>query len=119
MQTIALKDDRVYDIIYYAEPERYNNYLPTIEKMIDSIEFVEFVPYENLTSYEVKINHPSNWQLEEVDENNLWISSPYEDEKDPFSEYLDIFSYFNTENETLDNIVQVDIDYNSANRYKL
>ena len=94
METIALNDNRIYDIVYYAKPERYNNYLPTIEKIINSTEFVEFVPYENLTSYELKINYPSTWELEELDEYNFWISSPFEDETDSFTEYLDIFQLF-------------------------
>ena len=115
METIALKDGKVYDMVYYAKPERYNNYLPTIENIINSTEFVEFVPYENLTSYELKINYPSNWELEELDEYNFWISSPFEDETDSFTENLDIFSYFNTENETLDNIVRENINYNKVN----
>ena len=51
METIALKDGKVYDMVYYAKPERYNNYLPTIQKMIDSIEFVDFIPYINPIPY--------------------------------------------------------------------
>jgi hypothetical protein len=36
MQIFAIKDDKVYSILYSSEKTRYSTYLPTIEKMINS-----------------------------------------------------------------------------------
>jgi len=38
MQIFAIKDDKVYSILYSSEKTRYSTYLPTIEKMINSFE---------------------------------------------------------------------------------
>jgi hypothetical protein len=38
MQIVALKDDKVYTILYSSEKTRYSTYLPIIEKMINSFE---------------------------------------------------------------------------------
>lgn len=38
MQIVAMKDDKVYTILYSSEKTRYSTYLPIIEKMIDSFE---------------------------------------------------------------------------------
>jgi eukaryotic-like serine/threonine-protein kinase len=36
MQVVSIKEDKVYLITYTAEASRYDRYLPTIQKMIDS-----------------------------------------------------------------------------------
>jgi len=36
MQVLSIKEDKVYLITYTAEASRYDRYLPTIQKMIDS-----------------------------------------------------------------------------------
>ena len=38
MQIVAMKEDKVYTILYSSEKTRYSTYLPIIEKMIDSFE---------------------------------------------------------------------------------
>jgi hypothetical protein len=38
MQIFAIKDDKVYTILYSAERTRYSTFLPIIEEMIDSFE---------------------------------------------------------------------------------
>ena len=38
MQILAIKEDKVYSILYSSEKTRYSTYLPIIEKMIDSFE---------------------------------------------------------------------------------
>ncbi len=38
MQIVAMKDDKVYTILYSSEKTRYSTYLPIIEKMINSFE---------------------------------------------------------------------------------
>lgn len=41
MQIWTLNGDKAYLITYKAEPGQYSNYLPTIEKMVDSIQFIK------------------------------------------------------------------------------
>jgi serine/threonine protein kinase len=41
MQTWSVNGDRAYVITYTAVPESYDNYLPTVEKMIKSFETIE------------------------------------------------------------------------------
>ncbi|MCY1154026.1 MAG: serine/threonine protein kinase, partial [Nitrososphaera sp.] len=38
MQILAIKEDKVYSILYSSEKTRYSTYLPIIEEMIDSFE---------------------------------------------------------------------------------
>src|SRR5919106_1837594 len=38
MQILAIKEDKVYSILYSSEKTRYSTYLPIIEKMINSFE---------------------------------------------------------------------------------
>jgi PsbP-like protein len=38
MQILAIKEDKVYSILYSSEKTRYSTYLPVIEEMIDSFE---------------------------------------------------------------------------------
>jgi hypothetical protein len=38
MQILAIKEDKVYSILYSSEKTKYSTYLPIIEEMIDSLE---------------------------------------------------------------------------------
>ena len=38
MQTWSIEDSRVYIVTYTAKPDSYDNYLPTVEKMMESFE---------------------------------------------------------------------------------
>ena len=73
------------------------------------------VPYVNPDPYGIDIRYPSNWLVEEINEMNLRITSPPDEENDAFNENLGIFVYQNTENKTRDKIVQEGIDYNREN----
>ncbi|HYZ96487.1 MAG TPA: hypothetical protein VE524_07805 [Nitrososphaeraceae archaeon] len=42
MQILSIKDDKIYLLTYSAEKRKYSDYLPTIEKMIDSFEIVTY-----------------------------------------------------------------------------
>ena len=42
MQILSIKDDKIYLLTYSAEKRKYSEYLPTIEKMIDSFEIVTY-----------------------------------------------------------------------------
>jgi serine/threonine-protein kinase len=41
MQIWTLKGDKAYLITYKAEPGKYSKYLPTIQKMVDSFQFIK------------------------------------------------------------------------------
>jgi hypothetical protein len=41
MQVLMIKSDKVYLITYTAEQGKYDTYLPTVQKMIDSFEFIK------------------------------------------------------------------------------
>ena len=41
MQILAMKEDKVYSIIYTSEKSRYSTYLPIIEEMINSFEVAQ------------------------------------------------------------------------------
>ena len=73
------------------------------------------VPYVNPDPYGIDISYPSNWLVEEINEMNLRITSPPDEENDAFNENLGIFVYQNTENKTRDKIVQEGIDYDREN----
>ena len=40
MQIWTLKDDRAYLLTYKAQPEEFSHYLPLVQKMIDSFQFI-------------------------------------------------------------------------------
>ena len=41
MQILAIKEDKVYSLIYNSEKSRYSTYLPIIEEMINSFEVTD------------------------------------------------------------------------------
>jgi serine/threonine-protein kinase len=42
MQILSTQEDKIYLLTYSAEKRKYSDYLPTIEKMIDSFEIVTY-----------------------------------------------------------------------------
>jgi serine/threonine-protein kinase len=42
MQILSIKEDKAYLLTYSAEKRKYADYLPTIEKMIDSFEIATY-----------------------------------------------------------------------------
>jgi hypothetical protein len=93
MEIWTLNGDKAFLIRYIAEAQKYDLYLPTIQKMIDSLDIgTNSMPRNmnytsNFLSYKspalgLKILHPSNWTR--VEENNndnissISFSSPYE-----------------------------------------
>jgi hypothetical protein len=73
MQILILWEYRTYSILYVAEPTKYNDYLPTIKKMINSFEIMvqdnlptkpDFLTYHNST-YGLAIQYPSSWIKDE------------------------------------------------------
>ena len=61
VQKIAIEiNNTVYTITYFAQGARYNNYLPTVERMIDSLKIISMLPHEDF-DIGMKIEYPSNW----------------------------------------------------------
>ena len=58
---MILGDDKIFKIQYFAEASKYNNYLPVVQKMIDSFEFNNpILKYEN-PRLGIKMLYPYNW----------------------------------------------------------
>jgi hypothetical protein len=95
MQTWTVKGNKAYDIIYTALPMKYEEYLPKIERLIDTFEVEsptinssvkdqsnvtgDFLKYE---SSGVKISYPFDWDKEESKNNGVTtivFRSPFED----------------------------------------
>jgi len=58
---LILGDDKIFKIQYFAEASKYNNYLPIVQKMIDSFEFNNpILKYEN-PRLGIKMLYPYNW----------------------------------------------------------
>jgi PsbP-like protein len=73
MRVLTQREDKAYDIVYIAESIKYNDYLPTVEKMISSFKTMsqdnlstkpDFLTYHNST-YGVAIQYPSSWVKDE------------------------------------------------------
>jgi len=63
--TASLIGNKAYQILYYAKPENYSNYLPTIQRMIDSFQILN--PIQNFLTYQnstlgITMQYPSNWK---------------------------------------------------------
>ena len=56
----TIADNKIYSISYFAEPSKFNTNLPTVQKLIESFQIFELVPYENLDKG-VRIQYPSDW----------------------------------------------------------
>jgi hypothetical protein len=77
MQIYIIKGDRVFTIWYLAQATTYDKYLPTIQKMIDSIEITpangKIAKNENLNkTYQnstlgIKIQYAGDWNIKEKD----------------------------------------------------
>jgi hypothetical protein len=99
MQIWTVKGDKAYDITYSGLPSKYNQYLPIIQKMLDSFEITLTSSSESsfdkkysdigdgFLSYEgsgIRIGYPFDWN---VDQNNnteattIQFRSPFEDSK--------------------------------------
>src|SRR5215208_3275106 len=78
IQIWTIKGDKVYYITYRAKLGRYSdNYLQTIQKMIDSFEISDFLLYEN-PALGIKIQYPTDWKkVEQADQYYLEGSIQY------------------------------------------
>lgn len=100
LRVFTLIDGRFYVIIYDAVQGRYQDYLATVELMIDSVEIDssklaqptlggEFLTYHNST-YGVQMDYPDNWLAEPAVEEFSIVTfySPYENDVDALADYM-------------------------------
>ena len=66
-QIITADDDGIYDITYFAESSKFNDYLPTIESMVKSFNISDVENYENF-DMGMRIKHFEYWHIQEDDE---------------------------------------------------
>jgi hypothetical protein len=97
---IMLSGIKKYEITYYiAQGEvKSSNYLPTIQKMIDSFEISigitgsnPFLTFQNNSTLGITIQYPSNWErTEDGNGNSVLFLSPSESKSDKVLESLSI-----------------------------
>jgi hypothetical protein len=131
-QIWTIKGDKVYYITYREESgkqEDSDNYLKTIQKMIDSFQISDFLLYENPT-IGVKMEYPIDWvKIEEEATQYNYLGSnnsqypivvgflpPLQNNSDRFTENLTISVESVTQNTTLDVYTDVTVKlYNATN----
>ena len=97
---VTIKEERAYFLMYIDEPEKYSDYLPAAQKMINSFKIVEskaiasieFLTHEDLITG-ITIKYPDNWEVKEIpSEFDFVISfySPPENNSDIYVEGIDI-----------------------------
>lgn len=64
MKVATIKEGILFVISYFAQENRFDQYLPTIHKMIDSLSIFDLKKYENFDSG-ISITYPSNWTATE------------------------------------------------------
>jgi PsbP-like protein len=107
---IMLSGVKKYEMTYYiAKQSKLSSYLPTIQKMIDSLEINIgitnsskneptsgnfFLTYENNSTLGIKIQYPANWQRIESENNvhGVLFLSPSESNSDKFLESFSVSS---------------------------
>jgi YVTN family beta-propeller protein len=99
-----------YALEYTAKPNRYDSYLPIIQKMIDSFQ-KELLTYEN-PSLGITIGYPPEWGLPSEDSKSVTFSAPVLNTSDTFQENLRITVQPYT-NRALDDFVN-----NDTNSYR-
>jgi YVTN family beta-propeller protein len=115
MNILVIKNNKVYDITYIAQLEKYEKYLPTIQKMIDSFEILplDFLTYEIPGGF--RINYTSDWNPVKDEEDIVRFYSMKSTLFD-WRESLTIsYGDFTGENITLDEAMEIFI--NSFRRY--
>lgn len=103
IQIWTIKGDKVYYLTYRAELGRYSdNYLQTIQKMIDSFVVSDFLLYEN-PALGIKIQYPTDWEQKKAQTNdNITFISPLESNLDTYRDNVIITTNRLLKNITLD-----------------
>jgi hypothetical protein len=122
MQVVTIKGDKVYRFDFYAEAAKYSNYLPIIQKMIDSFKIIDLLPSEkvNLKTYEnstagIRMQYPHEWiSSDQIKNTNKSEISFWPRSENNTRSQVSIGS-FRILGETLDEIVSDDINSNRQN----
>ena len=67
------KDDTIYKVIYFGQGSTFDDYLPTVKKMIESIEIFKLQFYEDVPN-QIQIRYPSTWYINKT--NNAITLNP-------------------------------------------
>ena len=120
MVVVTIKEEKAYFLMYIGEPEKYSDYLPAAQKMINSFKIIEsktiapieFLTYEDLING-ITIKYPDNWEVIEIpSEYDFVISfnSPPEKNSDVDVEVINVVIEPIPEGLTLDEYTQSEID---------
>jgi YVTN family beta-propeller protein len=97
MNVVTIEGNNAYIITYFAQEPKFDHYLPTIQKMINSFKILGSIPYTNF-NVGFEVTYPSSWIFTEddVEENEmsvLFSQSPEEKNYSRFeNEGLNVFS---------------------------
>jgi YVTN family beta-propeller protein len=94
LRTAILKNEYVYKLDYFSQESRYNQYLPTINKIINSFKVFDLAFYEN-SNLGIKFEYPVKWKINEILNNMISIST-YKNRLLDNSEYFEITMSNNT-----------------------
>ena len=64
LRTATVRQGYLFEINYHAQESRYEDYLPTVQKMIDSLSIFGTKQYSNIASG-MSIRYLSNWKVSE------------------------------------------------------
>ena len=70
---VVIEDNKYYTITYFAEPSRFYDYLPTIQKMIDSFKFFKLELYDDIEN-QIQIKYPSTWNINNSSKDGITFS---------------------------------------------
>ena len=62
LEIVTQKDDTIYKVIYFGQGSTFDNYLLTVNKMIESIEIFKLQFYEDVPN-QLQIKYPSTWYI--------------------------------------------------------
>lgn len=82
MMIFTINDGKVYQIKFFARPDKFDNYLPIVQKIIDSFRIVDYLPSKivDIKTYEnpltgIKMKYPSDWHKVE-EKTRVYFKSP-------------------------------------------
>lgn len=91
---ITKKGNFAYSIAFTVEFEKYSQYLPVIQDVMDSLEIESLPPYFQYENPElgIKFEYPSSWTRTDIDQPvpTVVLTSPYDSTQDLYLETLSI-----------------------------
>jgi YVTN family beta-propeller protein len=105
-------EGKVYQIKFFSMSNKFDNYLPIVQKMIESFKIIDFLPYENPHS-RITIEYPSHWK-KVINGRSVTFLSSIEGYSDSFQENVFVSSN-NAPNMTLDKFIDITNKYYKQN----